>query len=187
MHVSCSATFFVYCIINEENDWLIDWWLADANNLELGLELRIIVLTSFLTLEVVVVGGRNGQGACPSSASGRWRVTTAMGSAVNYSNYHCGWSAFIGSNDGRWCCGQLTDQNWPSGIIVLSTPPAMWRAWCRNNGYGVGHVNKTPQLNTGSTLCHLHVTIGVARGSGCTCTPQGGEKIFSGVIYRENV
>jgi len=30
--------------------------------------------------------------------------------------------------------------------------------------------------------------IGVARGcSGCTCTPQGSEKIFSGVIYRENV
>ena len=28
--------------------------------------------------------------------------------------------------------------------------------------------------------------IGVARGcSGCTCTPQGGEKNFSGLIYRK--
>ena len=31
-------------------------------------------------------------------------------------------------------------------------------------------------------------SIGVARGcNGCTCTPQGGEKKFSGLIYRKNV
>ena len=34
----------------------------------------------------------------------------------------------------------------------------------------------------------LGVRIGVVRGySRCTCTPQGGEKHFSGLIYRKNV
>jgi len=35
-------------------------------------------------------------------------------------------------------------------------------------------------------LFDLIFSVGVARGcSGCTCTPQGGENFFSGVIYRK--
>jgi len=39
-----------------------------------------------------------------------------------------------------------------------------------------------------TTTAAATAAVGIARGcSGCTCNPQGGEKIFSGLIYRKNV
>ena len=48
-------------------------------------------------------------------------------------------------------------------------------------------IQRAKKLRNFASISDPH-HIGVARGcSGCTCTPQGGEKNFSGVIYRENV